>query len=249
MQRKTQPPELDEFSRRWFVELAEEMGAVKTRGRSKEDLAQVMEWMARFSAFTHHLARSMTDNEDHAFTATRLVWRKFVHHAIRDAKDAFLIPERRTISEAARDLLRIATRWVTVFHRMPRVWVYHRCQEALQEIEFGEHAAQAMPPDGAYQRAEKRLPLEQVPVEQCPVNQRRLQPKVVPTAQCSGNCRVLFLRWIRFSEEEIGAAVDVPRSTVNRFAERCRQHATSSDQAWQKLNNLLDQHRPRPTPD
>lgn len=236
------------------MELAKEISALRTRGRSnpeqeRDNLAATVEWVAGFSAFTHHLALSMTDNEDHAFTATRLVWRKFLHHAIRDTEDAFLIPERKTISEEVRRMARIATKWVTVFHQMPRVWVYHRCQEALQEIEFGEHAAQAMPPDGAYQRAASRLPLEQVPAEQCPVNQRRVKPKLVPTAQCSGHCRMLFLRWMRFSEEEIGAAVDVPRSTVDRFAERCRNHATSSDLAWQKLNDLLDQHRSGPTPD
>lgn len=236
------------------MELAKEISALRTRGRSNpeqehENLAATVEWVASFSAFTHHLALSMTDNEDHAFTATRLVWRKFLHHAIRDAKDSFLIPERKTISEAVRRLARLATKWVTVFHRMPRVWVYHRCQEALQEIEFGEYAAQVMPPDGAYPRAANRLPLEQVPEEQCPVNQRRGKPTLVPTAQCSGNCRLLFLRWMCFSEEEIGAAVDVPRSTVDRLAERCRNHATSSDAAWQKLNALLEQHRRGSTPD
>lgn len=241
MQRKAQQPELDEFSRKWFVELAEEICALKRRGRSnpkreRNDLAQAVEWVASFSAFTHHLALSMTDNEDHAFTAARLVWRRFLYRSIRDAEDSFLIPERRMIREA--DIRRRLGKWFTVFHRMPRVWVYHQCQEALGEIELRFHAVEKMPPDEQYQHEAGRPPLDQVPGNVCPVNERGHRPRLVPTDRCVRACRVLFLRWMCFSEEEIGAAVDVPRSTVARLAERC-----TTLKPWQKLNDLLDQQR------
>ena len=78
------------------------------------------------------------------------------------------------------------------------------------------------------------------------VNQRRVQPKLVPTAQCRGNCRVLFLRWMRFSEEEIGAAVDVPRTTVSRFADSCKANTTPRQRARQRINDVLEQVRKGP---
>jgi hypothetical protein len=232
----------DKFSGDWLTASVRTMKVLSQEtSNSKYDSFPGL--LAKVSAFTHLLLLCETDDPD---LIRRCVIRVISQFLETTNFDFFPVFRPRTFKLFARNAVGFTLERFTIRKSMPRVWLYHRCCEALRDL--GGEQKPLM--------AERRLDLASFPKVEipetkmtssdgCVLKEITRNVRYIPGGKCPRCCRPAFLKWMGFPEEEVGAALEESRSTIRRLFEECKPES-KSDTLDQRPPSLTTGQRENP---